>query len=248
LGLLDDVGSRRQGSDLTAILRPARTRLCESARRHLLGQHRVDDDFIASRCVGRDRGLIWSWRCSSLGFFFPDAILRSYWEEIRSLLGLPVSALPSSLFFVKPRRLMRCFRRLPADDYFRLAYGLIQLFPAVPARFFAIPDERELDGPHRSGRFGLHGSPGVRDRVSHLLGGTLEFLANNDFLRLWPLVKRLEMCGSWMPFIAGQVLDVLYQKTLVLTWLHRRAGSAGRSWSSSLFCAATVGAVSRSGN
>jgi hypothetical protein len=119
---------------------------------------------------------------------------------------------------------MRCFRRLPADDYFRLAYGLVQLFPAVPTRFFAIPDERELGGLCRTGRSGIHSSPGIRDRVSHLLGVTLEFLANNDFLRLWPLVNRVEMCGSWQPFIAGQVLDVLYQKTLVLMWLHRRSG------------------------
>jgi hypothetical protein len=99
----------------------------------------------------------------------------------------------------------------------------VQLFPAVPARFFAIPDERAFDGAHRSGSSGLHSSPGIRDRVSHLLGVSLEFLANDDFLRLWPLVKRVETRGSWLPFIAGQVLDVLYQKTLVLTWLHRRA-------------------------
>jgi hypothetical protein len=73
----------------------------------------------------------------------------------------------------------------------------------------------------------LYGSPGIRDRVSHLMGMAIEFLANDDSVRLWPLVKRLEICGSWMPFIAGQVLDVLYQKTLVLVRLHRRAAGVG---------------------
>ncbi len=223
LRLLDGCGSHRPEPDSAAVLRPARTRLCDSARRHLLGRHEVDGNFVASRCLAPNGGLIWSWRCSSLGLFLPDAILASCWEEIRNLLGLPASAEPSSLFRVKPRRLIRCFRRLPADDYFRLAYGLVQLFPAVPARFFAIPDGGEFAGPHRSGPSGLHGSPGIRDRVSHLLGVSFEFLANDDFLRLWPLVKRAQMCGSWLPFIAGQVLDVLYQKTLVLTWLLRRA-------------------------
>jgi hypothetical protein len=229
LRLLDGCGSHRPEPDLAAVLRPARTRLCDSARRHVLGQHEVDGNFVASRCLALDRGLIWSWRCSSLGFFLPDAILASYWEEIRNLLGLPASAEPSSLFRVKPRRLIRSFRRLPADDYFRLAYGLVQLFPPVPARFFAIPDQGEFDGARPSGSSRIHSSPGIRDRVSYLLGVSLEFLANDDFLRLWPLVKRVEMCGSWLPFIAGQVLDVLYQKTLVLTWLHlRAAGSASR--------------------
>jgi hypothetical protein len=87
---------------------------------------------------------------------------------------------------------------------------------SVPARFFTIPDERELGAPRRSGRSSFRRSPGIRDRVSHLIGVTLELLANNDFLRLWPLVKRVEMRGSWMPFLAGQVLDVLYQKSMVL--------------------------------
>ena len=102
--------------------------------------------------------------------FVPDAILASCWEETRNLLGLPASAQPSSLFRVKSRRLIRCFRRMPADDYFRLADGLVQLFPAVPARLFAIPDEPEFNGARPLGSSGLHSSSGIRDRVSHLLG------------------------------------------------------------------------------
>jgi hypothetical protein len=75
------------------------------------------------------------------------------------------------------------------------------------------------------------GGPYTRGRVSHLFGGTLEFLANNHFHLLPPLAKRVEMCGSWLPFIAGQVLDVLYQKTLVLTWLRAASGNAA-GWKS----------------
>ena len=218
MSLLDGDEMHQMEPDLPAVLEPARSRLCEAARLHLLRHHEIDGAFVASRCVAPERGPAWSWRCSALGFFLPDAILASYWEEIRGVLELPASAQPSSLVRVEPRRLIRCFRRLPADDYFRLVPGLVQLFPAIPARLFAIPEEWRRRGRTRSGAWGIDGGPYTRGRVSHLIGVILEFLANNDFPRLWPLVQRVEMCGSWLPFIAGQVLDVLYQKTLVLVW------------------------------
>jgi hypothetical protein len=162
-----------------------------------------------------------------MGYAFPRNVLASFWEEIRELLGLPAHSDPYSLFAIKSRRLIRCFRRLSADDYFRLACPLVQMYPAIPPRFFAIPDECKNPQRQEAGRLTLCPAPGIRDRVSHLMGVTLEFLANDDFTRLRPLAKRVEMCGSWMPFIAGQVLDVLYQKTLALTWLHREATEAG---------------------
>jgi hypothetical protein len=194
---------------------------------HLLRKHQVDEKFVTSRCRFNGGGLIWQWRCRSMGFAIPDNALSSYWEEIREILGLPAQSHPSVLFTVKSRRLIRCFRRLSMDDYFRLAYPLVQLYPAVPPRFFAIPDAKMNGRRRMEVRPQLYGSPGIRDRVSHLMGMAIEFLANDDSVRLWPLVKRLEICGSWMPFIAGQVLDVLYQKTLVLVRLHRRAAGVG---------------------
>jgi len=208
-------------------IRPARTSLCESARMHLLREHQVDEDFVTVRCMRSGSGLIWRWRCRSMGYAFPRNVLASFWEEIRELMGLPAHSDPYSLFAIRSRRLIRCFRRLSADDYFRLAYPLVQMYPAIPPRFFAIPDEWKNAKRRAAGQSTLYGGPGIRDRVSCLMGETLEFLANDDFTRLRPLAKRIEMCGSWMPFMAGQVLDVLYQKTLALTWLHRKAMEAG---------------------
>jgi hypothetical protein len=162
-----------------------------------------------------------------MGYAFPGNALASYWEEIRDLMGLPAHSDPYSLFAVKSRRLIRCFRRLSADDYFRLACPLAQMYPAIPPRFFAIPDGWKKDKRPETAPSTLYGGPGIRDRVSHLMGVTLEFLANDDFTRLRPLVKRIEMCGSWMPFIAGQVLDVLYQKTLAMNRLNCRTPGLG---------------------
>ena len=213
LGLLHAPRTRGLRRDISAILRPARASLCESARMHLFREHEVDEEFVASRCLYSGPGLIWQWRCRSMGFFFPDEVLASRWKEIRERMKLPAHSEPYCLFFVKPRRLIRCFRRLSMEDYFRLAYPLVQLFPAVPPRFFAIPDEWKPGRRRKAGRSTLWGSPAIRDWVSDLMGFVMEFLANDDFLRLWPLVKRVEMCGSWMPFIAGQVLDILYQDT-----------------------------------
>ena len=218
MSLLDGDGTHREEPDVAAVLELARSRLCDAARLHLLRHHEIDGAFVASRCVATDPGPAWSWRCSSLGVFLPDAVLATYWEEIRDLLGLPPSAQPSSLVRLEPCHLLCCFRRLPADDYFRLVPGLVQLFPAIPASLFGIPDEWRLGDRSRSDCSGIDSGPYTRGRVSHLFGVTLELLANNDFQRLWPLVKRVEMCGCWLPFIAGQVLDVLYQKTLVLVW------------------------------
>ncbi len=217
--LLERDGTHGPEPDFAAVLEPARSRLCDTARSHLLRHHEVDRAFVESRCAATDPGPAWSWRCSALGFLLPDAILASYWADIRDVLGLHASAQPSSLASVEPRHLIRCFRRLPADDYFRLMPGLVQMYPAVPVRLFSIPDESRLGDRSRYESLGIDGGPHTRGRVSHLFGVALEFLANNEFGRLGPLVKRVEMCGSWLPFIAGQVLDVLYQKTLVLVWL-----------------------------
>jgi hypothetical protein len=222
---LDAPGTPTRKRSISAILRPARVSLCDSARMHLLREHNVDREFVTSRCLYSGPGLIWQWRCRSMGFYFPSSVLESRWREIRELLRLPANAEPSDLFSVRPRRLIRCFRRLSREDYFRLAYPLVQLFPAVPWRFFAIPDQWKNGRRRVADRPALYGGPGIRDQVSQLMGLTLEFLANDDFMRLWPLVKRAEMCGSWMPFIAGQVLDILYQKTLSLTWLQNSAPS-----------------------
>lgn len=221
IAILNDPKTQNSRRCIAAILRPARASLCASAGMHLLREHQVDEDFVTARCICSGPGLIWQWRCRSMGCAFPENVLASYWEEIRDLIGLPAHSDPYSLFAVKSRRLIRCFRRLSADDYFRLAYPLVQMYPAIPPRFFAIPDEWKNGQRRVAGRSVLYGGPGIRDRVSHLMGVTLEFLANDDFTRLWPLVKRVEMCGSWMPCIAGQVLDILYQKALALLWLHR---------------------------
>ena len=170
LMLLDTSVARKLQLDVPAILRPARAILCDSARMHLLRRRTVDDEFVSSRCLYSGRGLIWQWRCWSMGFYFPDSVLESRWGEIRELMRLPANANPSDLFWVKPRRLIRGFRRLSMEDYFRLAYPLVQLFPAVPWRFFAIPDEWKADRRREAGCSTLYGGPGIRDQVSHLMG------------------------------------------------------------------------------
>jgi len=104
----------------------------------------------------------------------------------------------------------------------------------------------------RSGSSGIDGVSRTRDRVSPSFGVTLELLGNDDFVRLWPAVKRVERCGRRLPSPARQVLDVLYQKTLVIVWLRskrtRRVRRARRifcrQWTRFLFTAATASATS----
>lgn len=204
--------------DIGRVLAPARRHLGTVQRRCLLQPRTVDDDFVRERCSVDVESPVWVWKCSAMTFAWPEDLLEYYWREIQQLLGMPANARPDDLRFLDPRQIIASFQSLSEDEYFRLMSPLVQLFPTLPYQLFCIPDRWEGNAGNT-----ISGLRGIRDRISYLMGETMERLANNSFMRLWPLVRREEMCGSWMGFIAGQVLDVLYQKTLVVTWMLQRA-------------------------
>lgn len=150
----------------------------------------------------------------------PEDKLESYWQDIRQVLGMSEDARPEELRFLETRRFVNSFSSLSEDKYFLLMHALVQLFPSLPYQLFCIPDRQRATDGHT-----ISGLPSIRDRISFLMTQTMERVADNSFMRLGPLVKRDEMCGSWMDFTAGQVLDVLYHKTLVVTWIRNRVNA-----------------------
>ena len=94
-------------------------------------------------------------------------------------------------------RLVRAIQRLPADEALNAAEALVRLDPSVPDAVL------------------LAATPNP-DARSWLLGAAMELRANNHFGRVRHTAVRSECRGNWRCFQAPQVLDILFQKWLIL--------------------------------
>jgi hypothetical protein len=164
---------------------------------------------------------------------WPAEVLGRRAGEVAAVLGVDAGTtdeLRRLLVDLPGPRLVRAFRRLGWDEFYALAEALLRIEPAVPDAVLLVPTGRS--GPAASAGTDSD-TPGVTGPASWLLGAAMELRANNHFGLVWRTATRPECGGSWRCFQAAQVLDILYQKWLVLhelaDWGYHHPHLAGRS-------------------
>lgn len=94
-------------------------------------------------------------------------------------------------------RLVLAIQRLPADEALKAAEALMRLDPTVPDAVLLAATQNP-------------------DARSWLLAAAMELRANNHFGQVRRTSVRPECRGNWRCFQAPQVLDILFQKWLIL--------------------------------
>jgi hypothetical protein len=184
-----------------------------TAQMHLLRWRAVTDEEL-STCRWGGQRVVWSLWAMVLPW--PVEVLDERSRLVARWLNVEASSadeLRRVLPDLSTRRLLRAFRRMPFDIFFKLAEALVRINPAVPDAVLLVPTGKY--GPAASAKASWD-VPGLNGPASHLLGTAMEIRANNHFGLVWRTALRPETLGNWRVFMPGQVLDILYRKWQVL--------------------------------
>jgi hypothetical protein len=157
------------------------------------------------------------WNLSSMGPRFPQAMLEGYAEEIVEFMEGPrrTSSAIAAVQDAGIYTLMRAFNVMPLETYWNLILPLFHMAPKSPLMLLVV----------RRGnatlRFGgtirpMEHSHIYSTQMSMLCSFIMEYFANDHISRIQGIAWLRETCGNWHGFMAGQILDVLYQKVIVL--------------------------------
>ena len=156
------------------------------------------------------------WDLHAMGPRFPQDTLEAYAEEIATFTEGPRSSNPIvSVRNARQQQLMRAFATMPLETYWNLILPLFHIAPEAPYELLTV---------RRSNSTMLFGdivrpmehSYLYSTQMSMLSSFIMEHFANNHFRRIQEIAGLRETWGNWHGFMAGQILDVLYQKVLVL--------------------------------
>lgn len=173
------------------------------------------DSRIANYCnIDRES---FRWDLRAMGPRFPQAMLDAYAEEIVGFLqGSRLASHPIlSVQNAEPGQLIRAFTTMPHWTYWNL---ILPLFHIAPESALALLTVRRgnakflWDDTMRT----IERSYLYSTQMSMLSSFIMEYFANNHFSRILQIAGLRETWGNWHGFMAGQILDVLYQKVLVL--------------------------------
>ncbi len=164
------------------------------------------------------------WNLSSMGPRFPQAMLDGYAEEIVEFMKGP-ERMSSAIAAVNDGglySLMRAFTVMPLETYWNLILPLFQMAPKSPSVLLAV---RRGNATLRFGETirPMEHSYLYSTQMSMLCSFIMEYFANDHFSRIQGIAWLRETCGNWHGFMARQILDILYQKVIVL----RRLCSSG---------------------
>jgi hypothetical protein len=169
----------------------------------------------ANYCHVDHEGFCWDLR--SMGPRFPQAMLDAYAEEIVGFMQGPWVSSHSIVLVqnAEHEQLMRAFSTMPLWTFWNL---LLPLFYIAPESSSALLTVRRgnakflWDDTMRPIERGYLYST----QMSMLSSFIMECFANNHFSRILRIAGLRETWGNRHGFMAGQILDVLYQKVIVL--------------------------------
>jgi len=185
----------------------------------------MDESTVAS--AHRSDGERLHWRLGTLLPVLEPDELDERARAIGGRLGVPVadaSQLRQALEGADTSTQNRLFQKLSfPDEYTGLGWALVQIYPAIPAVFFTLPDKVVGLRKRVTGDGPLCGSLAMRGPVSNLLGLAMAFLANNHFEQVGQLARLPHILGPYQNAMPVQILSVLYRKAAVLRYLsHQR--------------------------
>jgi hypothetical protein len=157
------------------------------------------------------------WDLRSMGPRFPQSMLDEYAEEIAEFIEEPEGASCATVCIrnAKFHQLVKAFTKMPLQTYWNLILPLFYIKPACPSMLLTV----------RRGNASMYYGGITRDvehsypystQMSMLSAFVMEHFANDCFWRIQGVAWLRETWGNWHGFMAGQILDVLYQKVIVL--------------------------------
>ena len=157
------------------------------------------------------------WDLRSMGPRCPQQMLAAFAKEISGFLESPW--LPSdpiaSIQNAEHAQLMTAFTTMPLETYWNLVLPLFQIAPESSPALLAVQrgNAKLVFGDIMRP---MEHSYLYSTQMSMLSSFIMEYFANNHFSRIHEIAGMRETWGNWHGFMAGQILDVLYQKVIVL--------------------------------
>lgn len=157
------------------------------------------------------------WDLRSMGPRFPQAMLDAYAAEIVSFMQGPRLSSHSILSVqnAEHEHLTSAFSTIPLWTFWNLILPLFHIAPKSSSALLTVRRGNAKflwDDTMRP----IEGSYLYSTQMSMLSSFIMEYFANNHFSRILRIAGLRETWGNWHGFMAGQILDVLYQKVIVL--------------------------------
>jgi len=177
---------------------------------------------VADYCRVVQDGFRWDLR--STGPRFPQAMLDGYAEEIVEFMegaGRTSDAI-AAVQDAGLQQLVRAFTVMPLETYWHLILPLFHMAPRSSTAVLTVRRGNATMSFAGTSRHIEH-SYLYSTQMSMLSSFIMEYFANDCFWRIQAVAWLRETWGNWHGFMAGQILDILYQKVIVL----RRLCSTG---------------------
>lgn len=184
--------------------------------------------FEFSSCIANSYRVVqdgFRWNLVSMHPRFPQAMLEVYAEQIVKFMEGPgrTSSAIATVQDAGHHSLMRAFTVMPLETYWSLVPPLFHMVPDSPSVLLTVRRGNATLRINDTIRPMEH-SPMYTSQMSMLCSAIMEYFANDHFSRIQGIAWMRETCGNWHGFMAGQILDILYQKVIALRRLcYRRS-------------------------
>ena len=224
ISLQDEPPEPRTYQDIQALIASAREVLYVSARNNLLHGNLQRTDGIPDGWHWDGKRMVWSLTAMVMLMPDPTRLLEERALFVASKLGIEATNAADvrrALAEMPAKRISRVLRRMDRGAFCKFMECLLSIAPNVPDSLILIPvgsfgPAASSNKPIFPGGRPDNNAPGVTLFMSYLLGIAMELRANNHFSMIWQTAVRRQTRGSWHPHMAPAVLDILYQKWLIL--------------------------------
>ncbi|MGY8770401.1 MAG: hypothetical protein ACKVH8_18450 [Pirellulales bacterium] len=179
-----------------------------------LYQRSESDPCLTNYCVLSEQGI--QWDIGLMRFKIRQDALVSFADEIAGYLEETRDKSNSihAIQIADELQILRAFSKMPLEVYWQL---LLPLFTIPPTSLLAVLTLRRSSASRRVKGFSTpQRSYLYYMKMSSLCAYIMEILADNHFLEVQKIAGLRETLGSWRGFMAPLILDVLYQKVIVL--------------------------------